>query len=159
MRLCFPSTSLAPVSNRAGRRYEQQLEPNVRQRRSTVDGTRSESGTRTPITRFAGAALTQNDRLAMRTTIAGMGVPVKNLELTTTDDGRQRLRIELGDEAGTVMTWYGHLEIEPQEPRSDRPLAWDLILTARPGVFGEEWGRLQVEPPHGLADSSLLIGR
>jgi hypothetical protein len=45
-----------------------------------------------------------------------MGVPVKNIELTTTDDGRHRLRIEVDGEPGTVMTWHGHLEIEPDEP-------------------------------------------
>ncbi len=77
-----------------------------------------------------------------------MGVPVKKLELTRLDDGRQCLRIEVDYAPGTVMTWYGYLEVETKEPVACEPMTLDLTLAAVPGEPGDSWGPHRGETPY-----------
>lgn len=85
-----------------------------------------------------------------------MGVPVKKLELTRLDDGRQCLRIEVEDGPGTVMTWYGYLEVETEEPVARKPMTLDLTLAAVPGEHGDPWGRIEVKPPYDFYGDFLV---
>ncbi|MFY1595568.1 hypothetical protein [Micromonospora sp. WMMD737] len=82
-----------------------------------------------------------------------MGAPVKNLQLTRLDDGRQELRIELdGDHAGNALTWRGHLTIEPllDQIRPDRPVQYELAMQAHADSDPEPFAVLEFRrPPSG----------
>lgn len=77
-----------------------------------------------------------------------MGVPVKNLQLTRLDDGRQELHIELDEPyAGDALTWRGHLTIEALPPSKDEPVQYQLAMAGRDGRNGEPFAVIEFRRP------------
>jgi len=76
-------------------------------------------------------------------------VPVKALELTRLDDGRQALSVTFDNDPETSLVVFGDLYAQPFTPARDEAISWQLVFQARvaAGIGGYTWGRLTVQPP------------
>jgi len=72
------------------------------------------------------------------------GTPVRSLHY---DYAAATLVVEFDDKARSTITFHGQLLAEPETPRTDEALGWQLSMAATPQGPSQRWGSLRITRP------------